>query len=95
MDPIVFKMGVVTILLINVEEDSTMRPADLHVRVGSDGTSVQTQPEIRMNLYVLFVARFKAYEQGSSTCRGSSSTSNSIACWTTTTRPNSRSRSPS
>jgi hypothetical protein len=27
-----------------------------------DGTRHRTQPEVRLNLYVLFVARFKQYE---------------------------------
>jgi hypothetical protein len=64
MDPITFKLGAVSTLLINVEEDNTLRPADPFAVVAADGTHRKAKPEIRMNLYVLFVARFKQYEQG-------------------------------
>lgn len=64
LDPISFKLGAVTTLLLNIEEERTLRPADPYVRVAEDGTRVRTQPEIRLDLRVLFVARFKAYEQG-------------------------------
>lgn len=64
MDPITFKSGTVTALLINIEEENTLRPPDPYTAVSADGTRRKVQPEIRMNLYVLFVARFKQYEQG-------------------------------
>lgn len=64
MDPVSFKLGAVTGLLINVEQEHSIRPGDPYKRVQSNGTSVQVQPEIRLNLYVLFVASFKQYEQG-------------------------------
>ena len=64
MDPITFKLGSVTVLLINVEEENTMRPADLYTAVSADGTQGKAQPDVRLNLYVLFVARFRQYEQG-------------------------------
>ncbi|MEC4678457.1 MAG: DUF4255 domain-containing protein [Nitrospirota bacterium] len=67
MDPIVFKLGAVSVLLLNVEEENTLRPADPYRAVADDGTIFKVQPEIRMNLYVLFVARYKQYEQGLST----------------------------
>ena len=64
MDPIVFKLGAVSALLINVEEDNTLRAADQYAAVSADGAAFKVQPEIRINLFVLFVARFKQYEQG-------------------------------
>lgn len=64
LDPISFKLGAVTTLLINVEEEKTLRAADPYVRVSEDGSRQRTSPEIRLNLYVLFVARFKLYEHG-------------------------------
>jgi len=67
MDPIVFKLGAVSALLLNIEEENTLRAADPYRAVGADGTIFKVQPEIRMNLYVLFVARFKQYEQGLTT----------------------------
>lgn len=64
MDPITFRLGAVSALLVNVEEDSLLRPADRYVALAPDGAALRVQPEIRINLYVLFVARFKRYEQG-------------------------------
>lgn len=63
MDPLTFAPGAVTALLINVEEERTLRAADPYIRVADNGGQQRVQPDIRMNLYVLFVARFKQYEQ--------------------------------
>lgn len=64
IDPITFKLGAITCLMINVEEEKTLRAADPYVRVDANGTRQRVQPDIRINLYVLFVARFSQYEQG-------------------------------
>lgn len=64
MDPIAFKSEAVSALLINIEEDNILRAADPFATVAADGSRHKVKPEIRMNLYVLFVARFKQYEQG-------------------------------
>ncbi len=64
MDPMIFKLGAVSALLINLEEEKTLRPPDRYQRALADGSTLQVQPEIRLNLYVLFVARFKQYEDG-------------------------------
>ncbi len=63
MDPISFKLGAVTVLLINVEEDRVLRSPDRYARRTPDGTHERIQPDIRLILYVLFIARFKAYEE--------------------------------
>jgi len=62
-DPISFRIGAVTMLLINVEQEPILRAANPYLRTGADGTSHQSRPDIRLNLRVLFVARFKQYEQ--------------------------------
>jgi hypothetical protein len=62
MDPATFKLGAVSVLLINIQEENTLRAPDLYSRVFPDGVRRQVQPEIKMHLYVLFVARFKQYE---------------------------------
>lgn len=62
MDPVTFRLGAVTELLINVEEERQLRAPDLHSRQLEDGTRQKVQPDIRLVLYVLFVARFKQYE---------------------------------
>ena len=63
-DPIEFQMGAVTALLINIEQEKIQRAPDRFYRIRPDGTSERVNPEVRINLYVLFVARFKQYEQG-------------------------------
>ena len=57
-DAVSFKSGALSILLIRIEEETTLRPPDLYARVAADGKRQRVEPEIRMNLYVLFVARF-------------------------------------
>jgi hypothetical protein len=61
-EPITFKLGAVSEVLINIEEDRVLRSADLYTRQAEDGTHQRVQPDIRLILYVLFVARFKQYE---------------------------------
>lgn len=61
-EPISFKLGAVSEVLINVEEERVLRQADLYSRPAEDGSTLRVQPDIRLILYVLFVARFKQYE---------------------------------
>jgi hypothetical protein len=49
-------------LLINIEEANTLRPAERYRRTSSEGETLRVQPDIHLSLYVLFVARFKHYE---------------------------------
>ncbi len=56
-----FKANLVTLLLVNLEEDHLPRPADPHRRTLPDGTFLRMQPPIYINAYVLFVARFPDY----------------------------------
>lgn len=64
IDPFMFKPEAVSVLLINIEEENTLRSADPFTAMDSNGVSKKVQPEIRLNLYVLFVARFTKYEAG-------------------------------
>jgi hypothetical protein len=63
-DQIPFKLDAVSILLFNIEQEKAFRQGDAYARIGSEGVSMKGQPDIALNLYVLFVVRFKAYEQG-------------------------------
>lgn len=63
-DATTFKLGAVSALLINIEEEKILRSADPFTTVDSNGVSRKVQPEIRLNLYVLFVAHFDPYEEG-------------------------------
>jgi hypothetical protein len=57
-DSVVFASNAVSVLLVRIEEETTLRPPDRNVRVAADGVRKRVEPEIRMNLFVLFVARF-------------------------------------
>ncbi len=63
LDPLTFKLGAVSALLINVEEEHTLRAPDPYSRLSSNGARQKVNPEIRLNLSVLFVAHFKQYEE--------------------------------
>jgi hypothetical protein len=62
LDPPVFLPGAVTSVLINIEEERVLRSADPHARVAEDGSRQRVQPDVRLILYILFVARFKQYD---------------------------------
>lgn len=62
-DAISFKLGTVSLLLFNIERDVTARQADIYSRLTSDGTVRKVNPDITLNLYILFVAKYKDYEQ--------------------------------
>lgn len=64
VDPISFRVGAVTLLLVNTELERTLRAPDRYVRARADGTAMRVQPDIRLNLSVLFVVRFQRYEDG-------------------------------
>lgn len=63
MDAVNFKLEAVSILLIYVEQENTVRTADPYSRTFPDGTQQKIQPDIPLNLFVLFVAHFKQYEK--------------------------------
>lgn len=64
VDPIQFKLNAVSVLLINVEQNQILRPDDPYKRLSNAGVAQKIQPDIRLNLSVLFVARFRRYEDG-------------------------------
>ena len=53
--------GAVSLLLLNLEEERTLRPADPYSRSSGDGGHVRTPPELRLIVYILFVARFSEH----------------------------------
>lgn len=61
LDAIDIKLGAMTMLLINVEEDRRARPADPFRRSMHDGTTIAVQAPVPLNLHILFVARFSDY----------------------------------
>lgn len=63
-DPLEFRADALSVLLVNVEQEPHLRNVDPYLRTAPDPGLRRLAPEIRLNLYVLFVARFKAYERG-------------------------------
>ena len=64
LDPLTLKIGAINALLVNLEQEPIMRRDDPFVRTLADGSAVRARPEVRLNLSVLFVARFHVYEAG-------------------------------
>jgi hypothetical protein len=62
IDSLGFKPGSISLVMINLEQENVLRSPDLYSRNLSDGTVQRVQPEIRLNLYVLFVANYQQYE---------------------------------
>jgi Pvc16 N-terminal domain len=62
-DSISFKLGAVSILLFNIEQDNTLRQADSYKRIASDGTAQKINPDIILNLYILLIAKFSDYKE--------------------------------
>lgn len=59
-----FRINAITAVLVNLEEESTLRNADLFHGLNAQGETATVSPEIRLNLYLLFVSRFKQYDEG-------------------------------
>lgn len=58
-----FENDSITLMLVNLEEERILRPADRYEVTISNGLKIGGSPEIRLNLFVLFVARFNDYTQ--------------------------------
>ena len=61
--PLTFRLGAISLLLVNLEEEKTLRSPDRYQRPRKGGVAQPVQPEIHLNLYVLFVAHFKQYDE--------------------------------
>ena len=61
-DTLSFKLGAVSLVMINLEQENALRPPDLYSRSLSNGKIQKVQPEIRLVVYVLFVANYQQYE---------------------------------
>ena len=60
-DFIKFELNKVTPILVNVEEENQLRPADRFARMADNGSREKIWPDVRLNLYVLFVSSFYDY----------------------------------
>lgn len=63
-DTVDFRLNAISILLVNLEQETTLRAPDPWLRVAADGRQQRVAPDVRLNLNVLFVARFKGYALG-------------------------------
>ncbi len=61
-DTLNFKLGAISAIVVNLEQENVLRAPDLYARTLPDGTIQKVQPEIRLNMYVLFVAHYQQYE---------------------------------
>jgi hypothetical protein len=64
MEPLTFTSGAVSVLLVNIQQETTMRRAEPYRRTTPEGAPLRANREIRLDLSVLFVARFKQYDAG-------------------------------
>jgi len=60
-DVVKFTRDKITLLLINIEQENILRAANPHVRITQDGVQQAIHPDIRLNLYILFVAQYNEY----------------------------------
>jgi hypothetical protein len=61
-DSIKLASDAITLLLINTEQENILRAANPHVRTMPDGVQQAVNPDIRLNLYILFVAYYNKYD---------------------------------
>ncbi|MFD2563172.1 DUF4255 domain-containing protein [Aquimarina rubra] len=62
-DPVSFTNDKITPFLINISEDRKFRNPDQYSGVIRNGIRTQTNPEIRIELLILFVSKFSKYDQ--------------------------------
>ncbi|MHA7056531.1 DUF4255 domain-containing protein [Aquimarina sp. M1] len=62
-DPISFTNDKITPFLINISEDRKFRNPDQYSGIVRNGIRTQMNPEIRIELLILFVSKFSKYDQ--------------------------------
>ncbi|KAA1245202.1 DUF4255 domain-containing protein [Aquimarina sp. RZ0] len=62
-DPVSFTNDKITPFLINISEDRKFRNADQFSGIVRNGIRTQGNPEIRIELLILFVSKFSKYDQ--------------------------------
>lgn len=60
-DPLSFKTGAINFLLVNIEEEKLLRSADPYLQLDQQGIKNMVSPPLRLDLYVLFAAKFSDY----------------------------------
>ncbi len=62
-DPLTLPLNNVVPILINIEEEKTLRPPNRYEGVIIDGIQSKIHPPLNLNVSVLFVSRFADYQQ--------------------------------
>jgi hypothetical protein len=57
-------VGAINLMVVNITQERVLRAADPYTRFAGDGSRVTTNPDLRIELWLLFAARFKTYEDG-------------------------------
>lgn len=70
MEPLTFAADAVSMLLVNIEQEKTMRRAEPYRGLRADGSIGAVSPELRLELCILFAAHFRQYETGLKTLSG-------------------------
>ena len=63
VDPLNFPNNSITPILINIEEEKTLRAPNRYLSNAPDGTNFQVNPEIKIDIFLLFITKFSAYEE--------------------------------
>ena len=58
-----FSKNAISPCLVNIEEERIIRPGDLYATRTENGVISGTQPELRLELLILFVAHFNDYKE--------------------------------
>ena len=63
-DPIQFPLDYITPIIVNIQEERTLRQSDYYQPRIVNGLQTERTPDINIQLMVLFVSRFRQYDQG-------------------------------
>ena len=63
-DPIQFPLDFITPIIVNIREERTLRQSDYYQPRIVNGLQTARTPDINIQLIVLFVSRFRQYDQG-------------------------------
>lgn len=63
-DPVEFRLNALTLMLVHLEQETSLRTVDPYLRLPGESTLRRTALPVQLNLVVLLAARFTVYEQG-------------------------------
>jgi hypothetical protein len=63
-DESLFKMNKITLMLLNIEQESSLREPDLYRKVSARGAVQRVNPDVSVSLVIMLVARMRDYTNG-------------------------------